>query len=475
MCRYAGVLGGVGAGGLSWRVPASPAPDERPVPDAWGERLPRSLGLLSAIAVLIGSTIGSGIFRTPAVIASRVPDPLPMLGVWVLGGGLVLCGALTYAELAAMFPRTGGVLVFLREGFGRLPAFLFGWTELLIVRASALGAIATVFAEYLLRSLGFDPEVPAHAAWVHYVAALAILVTAYFNYVGVRWSSLVLNLTTSAKYGALALLVAFAFLVGDGDFGHYAERGGELDLGLFGLALVSVLWAYDGWADLSFVSGEVRDPERNLPRALILGTLAVVVIYLAANGAYLYLLPIGQVMTSPLVAADAAEAIVGRLGVGLVAVVVMVSTFGTLAGSMLTGPRIFFAMAEEGLFFRAVGRVHPRFKTPAVAIWMTAGLGVVFVLARTFEQLADAFVLGIWPFYALAAAAVFTLRRRRPELRRPVRTWGYPVVPALFLLSALFILGNALLTDRNALIPFGVIVAGIPAYGLWGRFRKGSA
>src|SRR6266571_6266236 len=191
--------------------------------DRWGDRLPRRLGLWSAVAVLIGSTIGSGIFRTPAIIAARVPSPWPMLGVWVLGGLLALCGALTYAELAAMFPRSGGVFVYIREGFGRLPAFLFGWTELLLIRASALGAIATPFAEYLLRSLGFDPKIEPNASYVHYVAAGAIVLTATLNYVGVRWSSLILNLTTGAKYGALVLLVLLAFAVGQGDFGHFSH------------------------------------------------------------------------------------------------------------------------------------------------------------------------------------------------------------------------------------------------------------
>src|SRR5881397_1791353 len=243
-----------------------------PAIDRWGDRLPRRLGFWSAVAVLVGSTIGGGILRTPAVIAERVPAPLPMFGVWVLGGLLALCGALTYAELAALFPRSGGVYVYIREGFGRLPAFLFGWTELVLIRASALGAIATPFAEYLLRSLGFDLERPSAASAVHYVAALAIAVTATLNYVGLRWSSLVLNLTTSAKYGALVLLVLLAFLSARGDFGHFTTAAGPLSGGLFGLALVSVLWAYDGWGDLSFVGGEVRDPERNLPRALIFGT-----------------------------------------------------------------------------------------------------------------------------------------------------------------------------------------------------------
>ena len=449
--------------------PSTPDEPTRGPADQWGERLPRRLGLLSAIAVVIGSTIGSGIYRTPAVIAQRVPQPLAMLSVWVLGGVLALCGALTYAELAAMYPRSGGVLVYLREGFGKLPAFLFGWTSLVIIRASALGAIATVFAEYLLRSLGMNPALPANVDAVHYIAAAAIAVNTIVSFRGVDWISALVNLTTGARYAALAVLVVLAFVAGHGDFGHFVAGGEALHVGPFGLALVSVLWAYDGWGDLSFVGGEVKDPERNLPRALLIGTLCVVAIYLAANAAYLYLIPIEGIKTSPLVAADAAERLVGRFGVGAVAVVVMISTFGTLSGSMLTGPRIFYAMAEEGLFFRSVGRMHPKYRTPGTAILLTGALGVGFVLLRTFEQLADAFVLGIWPFYALAAAAVFVLRRRLPDVRRPVRTWGYPVVPLLFLLAAGLILGNSLVTDPNALIPFGVIAAGVPVYWIWQR------
>ena len=463
-------------------------PDESAAaePDRWGERLPRSLGLLSAIAVLVGSTIGSGIFRTPASIAARVPDPIPMLGVWVLGGVLALCGALTYAELAGMFPRSGGVFVYLRESFGKLPAFLFGWAELVVIRASALGAISTVFAEYLMRSLGYDPALEPYASTVHYIAAGAIIFTAIFNYTGVKWSAILVNMTTVAKYGALIILVLLAFLVGDGNFGHYGEPGGTVEKGLFGLALISVLWAYDGWADVSFVGGEVKDPERNLPRALILGTTAVVVIYLVVNLAYLYLMPIQQIQASRLVAADAAQMLIGRMGVGIIAVVVMISTFGTLAGSMLTGPRIIYAMADHGLFFKGLAQVHPRFKTPARAIALIAALAAGFVLIRTFEDLADTFVLAIWPFYALAAVGVITLRRSRPDIPRPVRVFGYPLPPILFVVSAIAILGNSLLpaednplvdlglfhVPRNPAIAFGVIVSGIPVYLLWERWRK---
>ena len=450
-------------------------PPPPPPADRWGERLIRRLGLWSAVAVLVGSTIGSGIFRTPARIAAYVPVPVPMFGVWVLGGLLALCGALTYAELAAMYPRSGGVYVYVREGFGRLPAFLFGWTELLLIRASALGAIATPFAEYLLRSLGYDPKIAPNATYVHYVAAGAIILTATLNYVGVRWSSLVLNLTTGAKYGALVLLVLLAFLVGQGDFGHFSRvaGGGAVQSASFGLALVSVLWAYDGWGDLSFVGGEVRDPERNLPRALVLGTLSVIAIYLLVNAAYLYLIPIDQMGHLPLVAADAAERIVGQVGVGLVAVLVMLATFSTLVGSIFTSPRIFFAMADDGLLFRQVARVHPRFHTPSVSIVVTGALGVVWVLLLNFDQLADQFVVAIFPFYALAAASVFALRWRQPERPRPVKVLGYPVVPLLFILATLIILGNALREHPGPTgLAFGGILLGVPAYFAWRRWQR---
>ena len=223
----------------------------------------------SAVAVLVGSTIGSGIFRSPAGIADKLPGPLPLLAIWVTGGIFVLCGALTLAEVAGAFPRTGGVYVFIRESWGRLPAFLFGWSELVIIRAAALGAIATTFSEYFLRVLGHDPRIAPYSAYVHYIAAAAILITALFNYVGIRWGSLVQNLTTVAKVGALLIIVLFALAIGLPRTGGYytpAVPAGSFDMARFGLALVSVLWVYDGWADVSFVGGEVKDPERNLPR-----------------------------------------------------------------------------------------------------------------------------------------------------------------------------------------------------------------
>ncbi|HXF41902.1 MAG TPA: amino acid permease [Blastocatellia bacterium] len=451
--------------------------------------LPRRLGLISAIAVLIGSTIGTGIFRSPAGIATKVPDEGLYLLLWALGGFFSLCGALTLAELAGALPHTGGVFVYLREGWGKLPAFLFGWSELTIIRASALGAVATVFAEYLLRLLRIENQ-----GAVHYVAAGAIVIVAVFNILGVQMGAIVQNLTTAGKYGALVILVLAAFLIGGNNPApvQSVETTGQTTLVMFGLAFISLLWVYDGWADVTFLSGEVKNPGRNLPLTIIGGTLAVIAIYLLANFAYLHLLNINQIAGSRLVAADTAYRIVGETGVTLVSIAVMISAFGTLNGSMMTGPRIFFAMADDGLFFKKIASVHPRFKTPHVAISLAAALAIVFVMVRTFEQLADAFVLAIWPFYALSVAAVYALRRKRPDLPRTYRTWGYPVTPILFILAVLWLIGNAFVEDlrhalgdgfgyyralftggalpyesSGALLVFVIVLAGIPAYYIW--------
>jgi basic amino acid/polyamine antiporter, APA family len=435
------------------------------------ETLPRRLGLWSAIAVVVGITIGSGIFRTPASVTNRLPGPLPLFGVWIAGGIVAMCGALTLAEVAAAFPDTGGIFVFIRKSWGRLPAFLFGWAELAIIRAAAVGAIATTFAEYLLRVLGYDPSVAPYDGWVHYVAALAIAAIAGLNYVGVRWGSLVQNVTTVAKYFGLLFIVIAAIVIGiPKTGGHFTPvmPPGSFSIAPFGLALVSVLWAYDGWADLAFISGEVKDPARNLPRALIFGTLAVIAIYLLANIAYLGVMPVDEIRHSKLVAADVALRLIGPIGVTFISLTVMLSTLGTLNGSILTNPRVFFAMAADGLLFRKIAEVHPRFKTPSVAIALTAVLGIIFVLLRTFEQLADSFVTAILPFYALGVASIFVFRRRSAaDYSPPFRAPFYPVAPMLFVLATVYLLANALIDPSSrwpTLAIFGVILAGIPVY-----------
>src|SRR5688572_2698652 len=436
-------------------------------------KLVRSLGLLSSIGLVIGITIGGGIYRTPAGIADRVPDPVWMLGVWVLGGLIVLCGALSFAELSASMPETGGMYVYLREGWGRPYAFLYGWAQLVLIRAAALGGISSVFGEYCLRSLGIDPA--GHPQWADYLAAGAIAFAAVTNIVGVQFGALFTGLSTITKFGALALLVAASFLLGGGtgaSWSHLASNGAVVDAGLYGLALISVLWAYDGFADLSFASGEVKDPQRNLPRAIIFGTLAIIGIYLAANVAYLYMNPIDRVQSSRLVAADTMAAMFGQAGVAFISVVVMISTFGSLMGSMLASPRIFFAMADDRLFFKQIASVHPTWRTPWVAILLACGLGMAMVMTQTFEQLTDTFVLAMWPFYGLSVAAIYRLRRSQPHLSRPYKVIGYPVVPAVFIAASFYLVINALWNDPKwTLITFAVVLAGLPIY--WFTFRAG--
>jgi APA family basic amino acid/polyamine antiporter len=444
-------------------------------PDQFGERLPRRLGLWSAVAVLVGSTIGSGIFRTPAVVAARVEDVPLFLGAWVAGGLVAVCGALTYAELAALFPRSGGIYVFIREGFGRGPAFLFGWAELLVIRPGAFGAIAITASAYSLRLVGMDPAasvagLPLRAEQL--LGAAYIAIVAVVNYRGIHRGALVQNISTVFKIAALVALVVLGFALGGGlkPSGAASVPGGPTGLSAVLLAMVAILWAYDGWADLAFVGGEVRDPQRNLPRALLVGTATVVVLYLAANLVYLHLIPMARMKDAELVAADSAQLLFGAAGVLAVSAAVAVSTFGTLNGSMMTSPRIFYALAEDRLFPSPIARVDPATGAPTGAILLTTVLGMAFVLVRTFTQLADQFVIGIWPFYALAVAAVYVLRRRRPELARPYRTWGYPVVPGVFLVASLFLLGNYLISQPRAfLTDIAVILTGIPVYVWWRR------
>ncbi|MEO5800406.1 MAG: amino acid permease [Gemmatimonadales bacterium] len=436
------------------------------------ERLPRNLGLWSAAAVLVGTTIGSGIFRVPREVAAALGEPGPMLLLWVVGGIITLTGALTIAELAAAYPRSGGIFAYILEAYGPLPAFLYGWAELTVIRASAIGGISLVFASYLGEFIALTPETE------RYVAAIVIILIAALNYLGVAYASALMNVTTVLKYGAMLGLGLFAFTFGvGGSFQNFTTSapGATVTISVMLTALVPIMWTYDGWSNLSFVGGEVKDPGRNLPKALILGTSAIVVIYLLVNAAYLYLLPVTEMAAATRVASEAAKkiSIFGSAGAAVISGVVMVSCFGSVNGSVLTGPRIFFAMAEQRLFFPAIARVSPRFKTPSTAIWLAAGLGVAYVLQNDFAALADRFVLGAWPFYAMAVMAVFTLRKRDPDAVRPYRTLGYPIVPAIFLLASVGMVGNALIAHpKENGFTFGVILAGLPVYYAWQWWQK---
>ncbi|MBK6494783.1 MAG: amino acid permease [Gemmatimonadetes bacterium] len=433
------------------------------------ERLPRHLGLWSAAAVLVGTTIGSGIFRVPREVAAALGDPQAMLLIWVVGGIVTLTGALTIAELAAAYPRSGGIFAYILEAFGPLPAFLYGWAELTVIRAAAIGGISLVFATYL------GEFFPLTDQQERLVASGVILVIALLNYLGVGLASLLMNVTTILKYGAMLGLGLFAFAVGGGTTANFVtpSPAATVTLSTMLTALVPIMWTYDGWSNLSFIGGEVKEPGRNLPKALILGTVAIVAIYLFVNAAYLYMIPAAEMATIQRVASETASriALFGGAGAAIISGVVMISCFGSVNGSVMTGPRIFFAMSEQKLIFPVIARVSPRFQTPSVAIWLTAALGVAYVMQNSFAELADRFVLGSWPFYAMAVAGVFVLRKRSPDVERPYRTLGYPLTPAIFLLASLGMVANALLSNpaQNG-VTFGIILVGVPVYFVWRRF-----
>ncbi|MGH8126459.1 MAG: APC family permease, partial [Rhodanobacteraceae bacterium] len=425
--------------------------------------LPRKLGLVTGMAVVIGVIIGSGIFRVPSPIAGEAGNLTGIALVWILGGVVALFGALSIAELAAMYPAAGGPYVYLREAYGRPLAFLFGWMWLLTTPIS-WAAQSLMFAEYL----GFFVPIPEQVQ--HVIAAALIILVAAANYRSVKLGAVIQNLSTGAKVLAIVCLSAAIFFLAPGGAHNplNAEPMGVAKWSGIGIGLIAALWAYDGWENLTALSGEVKNPQRNLPLALIGGVLVVIVVYLLINAAYLRALPLPQLAASKSVATDAAGAVLGRTGVSLIGALVMLSVFGTLNGSILSSPRVFFAMAEDGLFFRTVGRVHPKYETPYVAIAFIVVLAVIYVLLRNFMQLAEGYVLGVWPFLALCVIGLFILRKRKPDFPRKYRALGYPVVPALFVLATFVVVGNALYAQFwSTIASILITLVGVPLYFLW--------
>lgn len=430
------------------------------------DALPRQLGFWPTMALVIGIIIGSGIFRVPAEVAGNVGSVAGVAAVWVLGGIITLCGALSLAELAAAFPSSGGVYVYLREAYGPGVAFLFGWTVLFLLPAGQ-ASVALVFAEYLGTMLHLS------SGGVRLVAAGMLVVVAIAGYRSVRGAGAIVSAATAAKVAALVALVLAAFLLGHGGtgaFGHGAPAAAGAHWGGLGIGLVGALWAYNGLQDSVAMAGEVRDAQRTFPRALIAGTAVVIVVYLLANAAYLWVLPWDTLRGSPLVASEVMVRLVGPIGASLVAVAVMISTFGATNAILLGCPRVFYAMAKDGLLFAPLARVHPRFATPHVAVVSFTVVSLVCVWSRSFEQLTEAFILGVWPFLALAAAGVFVLRRTRPGLPRPYRVPGYPAVPLVFIGGTVAVVVSGLVAHPwSTLAGMGLTLVGVPVYWVWRR------
>jgi APA family basic amino acid/polyamine antiporter len=413
----------------------------------------------------MGVMIGTAIFIVPAEITREVGSPRAALAVWAVGGVLSLFGALSFAELAAMMPQAGGQYVYLREAYGSLIAFLCGWTFFLAAQSGGISVLAVGFAQYLADFFPLSPWQQKAAA-----AASIALFTA-INYRGVREGGIVQSLLTGLKVGAIAALIILGYLLVVGPPKGVASLPAPRGAGFvaaFGVAMVAALWAYEGWNTCTFAAGEVKRPERNLPLALILGTGGVIVIYLGLNLVYYHVMTPPEIAQSPRVAADAAVRIFGRTGSYLVSLAIIISTLGSLNGSILAAPRVYYAMAQDGLFFRWCAAIHPRFRTPHVALIVQGIWAVLVVALGTYEQLFTYVIFAAWVFYALTGFAVIILRRKRPDLPRPYRVVGYPLVPIAFVLAATWFLVNTVI-ERPVESGIGslIVALGVPVYFMW--------
>jgi basic amino acid/polyamine antiporter, APA family len=435
--------------------------------------LRRVIGFSSGTALIVGITIGSGIFRTPPTIAGLVPSAPIIMALWVAFGLISICGALTVAELSSMLPRTGGVYVFLREAYGDAAAFVFGWIQVLVTTPATMAALATVFAEFLLNLL----RVPSNGWNVQAIGIAAIVTLTFANVLGARVGAAVSEATTLVKVMALAAIILGAFLIGDGSAANLFEGEAVRGDGL-ARAVASVIWTYDGWIAVSMIAGEVIAPERLMKRIIIVGMLTIVVLYVGANLAYLYMMPIGLLsQQKEAVARTVMESIAGPAGGIAIILAVMVSVFGALNGNCLARPRVAYAMARDGLTFSFLGKVHARFATPWVSMLIQSAGAIGMMLAlRDFDRLTTYFVVVEWAALIFAVAAVFVLRRKMPDAPRPFRTPAYPWVPLFFVTGTVIgvtaiVWGEIEAGNYSPIYGLCIAAAGFPVHQVW-KSRK---
>lgn len=438
--------------------------------------LERVLSLKDLVLLCVGAVIGSGIFIVPATVLQHTDGRIGVaLFVWLIAGVLSLLGALTYGELSAADPEAGGIYVYIRDAFGRFPAFLYGWTLLLMISGGAIATLAVAFTSYL------NQLVPVTGLAAKLVSIAMIFVITAINVRGTRQSSDVQNITTAIKVGAILIMGVVLLFAGNGFSSGPIELwpdtwDGSVFAGVL-TAMIGVLWAYEGWQYVTFSAGEVKEPQRNFPRGLMVGTLALIFIYCFANIGYIAALGPAGVAASSAVAADAVGLVVGPIAGKLIAAVILISMFSAANSILLTTPRVYYAMGRDRVFFGKLAEVHPRFGTPAFAVVVQAVWAMVLAASGTFNQLLTYVVFTGWIFYALGAASIFVLRRTRPDVERPFRVPGYPLTPALFVLSSAIIVVNTLVTQpRLALVGLAFVLSGAPAYFIWNAVnaRSGS-
>jgi basic amino acid/polyamine antiporter, APA family len=436
---------------------------ENPRDPAPSASLPRKLGLIDALAIVIGITIGGGIFLVPNLVAQQLKSVPWIIGVWVFAGIISFFGALACAELGCAIPATGGQYVYLREEYGSLVGFLCGWSMFTVSRTAQVAWLAVTLAMY---AAYFVPLSPLASKLL---GLGAITVFAGINYRGVKAGAAVQNIFAFAKVAGLLVIIAAALLWGHGAASSTVASSG-FSISSFGVALVACVLAYDGWVQLTFVAGEIRNAQRNIFLSLALGSLTCIAIYVLANIAYLHVLSVAEIAASDRVAASAVERVLGPRGAGLVSLTILISIVGTLNGCFLTSPRVYYAQARDGLFFRKFAEIHPRNQTPSFAILAQCACAAVLLITGSYETLVDYAMFALWLSYALMVAGVIVLRRKRPDLPRPYRMWGYPVTPVLFLAITAWFLINLLITRPiPSLASLALIATGIPVYFLWMR------
>ena len=442
--------------------------------------LRRGLGPGDGAAIIISNVIGSGIFIVPAFVARGVPNPVGMLSVWLAGGILAFTGAMAYAELAALRPRAGGEYVYLREAFGPVAGFLTGWTSFVAGFSGAIAASAVGLASYLGR---FLPAAGDTTPWVRaelgpmtlavspqsVVALTAIAGLTAVHIVGIGPGRVVQNVLAGLKVLVLVVFVALGFSIGQGSVSHFTAAAGPVTVSAWALALIPVMFSYSGWNAASYVAEEMRDPERNVPLAMGVGTVAVVLIYLLLNMLYVYALPVSSLATVDTRVVDAAaDQLFGPSVAAPLAAASVVMIAASISAMVLAGPRVYYAMARDGQFFQAVSRVHPRFRTPTIAIVAQSAWSGVLVLSGTFDQLVSYTGFLLVLFSGIAVTALFVLRFREPETPRPFKAWGYPVAPLVFVAASAAIVVNALwISPGPSLTGLAIITAGVPVYWLF--------
>ena len=426
--------------------------------------LPRKLGLLDSLSIVIGVVIGAGIFLVPNLVARELRSPAAILGVWTFAGVISFFGALACAELGTMFPATGGQYVFLRESWGTLVGFLCGWSMFVVARTAQVAWLAVTLALY------FSYLLPLSGIASKLLGLGAIVLFMGINYWGVTLGAFVQKVFAMAKVAGLLLIIGSSLLWTGKAPAPAPQATGGFSLSGFGVALIACVLACDGWVQLSFVAGEIRNPKRNILLALAFGSAICTAIYLLANVAYMRVLSISEIAMSDHVAADVAARVLGTSGGELVSLIILMSIIGTLNGCFLTSPRIYFAQARDGLFFRKFANVHPHHQTPSFAIVAQGLWAAVLLVTGSFESLLDFAMFALWLSYGAMVAGVMVLRVKHPELPRPYRMWGYPVTAILFLAITGWFLGNMLVTrPAPSLAGLGFIIAGVPIYYFWTR------